>query len=234
MKILVCLLSFALLAVAPAQQKRSLLDSDPDVVYLEEHLDRPIELMIVREAPIYGDKDGKRQLGTVQADQKVVLQAMTDRAYRVSARTKGNKMVGWVGPHAFGSSDPDFVEHLAAFYERQIEVAKLIAAHQVAIGMTLDEVGKSRGAPTKTKMRRTTDGKSGRWEFIDYKDVNHYRYVSDPVTGQVFRQLSHVTREEKGRTVVEFEDDIVTAIEESENNDGARVRIIVPPVVFRW
>jgi ABC-type sulfate transport system substrate-binding protein len=43
-----------------------------------------------------------------------------------------------------------------------------------------------------------------------------------------------VTQEEKGKTVIEFEDEVVTAIEESEDRKGGNVRIVVPPVVFGW
>ena len=64
--------------------------------------------------------------------------------------------------------------------------------------------------------------------------MRHYVTVRDPATGEFFRQLSHVTREEKGKTVVEFEDDVVTAIEQSENHGDGAVRVIVPPVIFRW
>jgi hypothetical protein len=46
--------------------------------------------------------------------------------------------------------------------------------------------------------------------------------------------LPHPHRVEKSRTAVEFADDIVTAIEESEDNQGGNVRIIVPPVIFGW
>ena len=231
-----CLL--VLLAVglaAPAQQKRSLLDSDPDVVYLEEHVENPIELMIIKEAPIFSDKEGKRRLGTVQADQKVILQAMNDRAYRVSAKTGGNKVVGWVAPWAFASKDPDFVENLKKLYKRQLEVGKLIAEHRPAIGMTVEEVSKALGSPSKTKTRQTEKGTSGYWEFVDFEDISHYVYDRDPVSGQVYKRFSHITREETGKTKVEFEDDIVTAIEETENRNGiGGVKIVVPPVVFRW
>jgi len=218
--------------VASAEPRRSLLDSDPNVVYLDEHLDKPIELRVIKEAPIFSDKDGKVRLGTVVKDQKLVLQAMTDRAYRVSAQTTGNKVTGWVGPHAFASKDPKFVDNLKKLYERQIEVAKLIADHRAAIGMTLDEVGKALGSPTKTTVRKTEKGQSGKWEFIDYEEIPHYTYVREPSTGRVFRQLSHVTKEERGKTVVEFTDDVVTAIEETENRDGGAVKIVIPPVVF--
>ncbi|BCX48401.1 hypothetical protein HAHE_23090 [Haloferula helveola] len=221
--------------VASAEPRRSLLDSDPDVVYLEEHLDKPIELRVIKEAPIFSDKDGKRKLGSIVTGQKVVLQAMTERAYRISAKTTGNRVVGWVAPWAFASKDPDFVENLKKLYNRQLEVARLIDENRVAIGMTLEEVGKSLGSPTKTKVRQTEKGRSGSWEFVAYEEVPHYTYIKDPVTGKIYRQLSHVTKEETGKTLVEFENDVVTAIEESENRaGGGQVKIVVPPVVFLW
>jgi len=220
--------------VVSAQSRRSLLDSDPDVIYLEEHVDKPIELMIIKDAPIFGDKDGKRRLGEVKAEQKVFLQAMTDKAYRVSAKTGGNKVTGWVAPWAFASKDPKFVENLKKLYERQMEVMVLIEEGRPAIGMTVDEVSKALGKPTKTTARQTEEGRTGIWEFIAYEEISHYNYVRDPLTGKVFRQLSHVTREERGKIVVEFKDEVVTAIEETESDDGGGVKIIVPPVIFGW
>jgi hypothetical protein len=56
----------------------------------------------------------------------------------------------------------------------------------------------------------------------------------DPASGQVYRQFSHITQIEKSRTAVEFEDDVVTAVEESEDRQGGNVRIVVPPLVFGW
>jgi hypothetical protein len=218
---------------AHGQLKRSNLDSDPDVVYLEEHLDEPIELRIIKEAPIFSDKEGRRRLGTVVADQRVHLEALTDKAYRVTAQTGGNPIKGWVAPWAFASKDPEFVENFKKLYERQLEVGKLIEANEVAIGMTLDEVGKALGRPSKTTQRRTKEGLSGSWEFIEFEEVSHYDYVRDPHTGRVYRQFSHTTREEKGKTVVEFESGVVTAIEESETLDRpGRVKIVNPPLVF--
>jgi len=215
--------------------KRSLLDDDPQVIYLEEHVEKPIELLVIKEAQVFSDKEGKRPLGNLIKDQKVILQAMTDRAYRVSGQTGGNKVTGWVAPWAFASKDPKFVENLKALYERQMEVAKLVAEKRAAIGMTLDEAGKALGSPNKTKVRQTAKGRSGSWEFVEYEEVRHYTYVRDPVTGRTFRQFSHVTQEEKGKIVIEFEDEMVTAIEQTESDDGAgRVRIVVPPVVFAW
>jgi hypothetical protein len=155
--------------------------------------------------------------------------------YRVRGKNARGEIVGWVAPWAFSSEkDPSFAENLKKFYARHMEVRELIAARQVAVGMTIDEVAKSLGKPTKTEMRRTSTGESGSWEFIQYEEVKHYINRIDPVTGGVFRQLSHITREEKSKTTVEFTDGLASAISESENNGPGNVKIIVPPLVFGW
>jgi hypothetical protein len=215
-------------------ERKSLLDSDPDVVYLDQTLKRPIELKVIKEAPVFGDKDGKQRLGTLKADQSVRLEAITEKCYRVCGQGTQNGISGWVAPWAFSSADPEFVANLKLLYERQIQVQKLVAAKQVAVGMTPDEVSLSKGSPTTTSLRKTAQGQSGKWEFIEYDDVKNYATEVDRNTGQVFRRLVSITRVEKGKITVEFENDAVTAIEETENHQGGDVRIIVPPLVFRW
>lgn len=224
------------LPAAGKPERRSLLDSDPEVVYLVDVVEKPIKLAVVKEAPIYSDKEGKQRLGFLLADQTVELEGMTEKAYRVRGMGRGNNgIAGWVGPYAFSHPQDDFVAKLKQLYERQIAVNAIIAEEGVAIGMTLVEVEKSRGKPTKTAVRRTAKGEAGSWEYIDYDEVKHYVTRIDPYSGRAFRQLSHVTREEIGKTVVEFENGLVNAIEENENNEaGNNVRIIIPPLVFGW
>jgi len=216
------------------RERKSLLNSDPGVVYLEELVDPPIKLKVVKEAPVYADKEGNRRLGYLKADQSVTLEGMTEKVYRVRGQGTRNGIAGWVAPWAFSHPEKDFVDKLKQFYERQIAVTEIIEAKGIAIGMTLDEVAQSRGKPTKTSVRRTAEGETGSWEFIDYEEVKHYITRIDTVSGQAFRQLSHVTQEEKGKSVVEFANGIVTALEETENNGGGSVRIIVPPLVLNW
>jgi hypothetical protein len=64
--------------------------------------------------------------------------------------------------------------------------------------------------------------------------VKHYVTEVDRQTGSVYRRLASVTREEKSKTAVEFADNLVTVVEESEDRVGGNVRIVVPPLVFRW
>ncbi|MCU0776550.1 MAG: hypothetical protein MUF86_02670 [Akkermansiaceae bacterium] len=228
-----CLLH-GLSAQSKRTERKSLLHNDPEVVYLERFLDKPIELKVIKDAPIFSDREGKIRLGTLVAGQTVPLEAITDKIYRVRGRGTRDGVAGWVAPWAFSSTDPEFVARLKEFYQRQIQVQKLIDAKQIAVGMTLQEVELALGKPGKTSLRRTEKGQSGRWEYVDYEEVKHYITRIDPVTGQAFRQFSHVTQIEKGRTNVDFEDDVVTAIEESEDRQGGNVRIVVPPLIFGW
>lgn len=235
---LITLVSLCLTLCVEAQvkraERRSLLDSDPEVVYLEYTLKDPIHLDVIKEAPVFSEKGGTHRIGYLRANQRVKLEAITEKAYRVRGEGRSGGIVGWVGPWAFSSKDPQFVENLKKLYTRQMEVQNLIAAKAVAVGMTIDEVGMSLGKPTKTSMRRTAKGEAGTWEFIEYEEVKHYITRIDPVSGGIFRQLSHITQEEKSKTAVEFENGLVSAVTESESRKGGGVRIIVPPLIFGW
>jgi hypothetical protein len=227
-------LAYPLHAETKHAERKSLLDADPEVVYIEPTLKKPINLKVIKEAPVFSDKEGTHRLGTLKADQTVKLEAVTDKIYRVRGQGTHDGISGWVAPWAFSSTDPEFVFNLKQLYERQMQVQALIAAKNVAVGMTLAEVTLSRGNPTKTSVRKTASGQSGRWEFIEYEDVKNYVTEIDRSTGMTYRRLVSVTRVEKGKTVVEFENDAVTAIEESEDHQGGSAKIIVPPVVFHW
>jgi len=214
--------------------RKSLLDSDPDVIYLDQVFEKPLELIVTKEAPVYSDKNAVRKLGTLKADQKVKLEAITDKAYRVRGQGLHDGISGWVGPWAFTSPDPDFVAHLKQLYDRQMKVKELIEAKELAIGMTLKEVQIVLGEPTKTTMRKTVKGESGQWEYVEYEEIKQYADRVDPVTGTLYRQLISVTREEKERTVVEFEDGYVSALEESKSRKARKVTIVLPQVSCHW
>ena len=233
---LVCALLLCLpsLTFADLREKSSLLNSDPDVVYTEEFTDKKIELLVLKPATVYATKKGGRKLGVLKVDTKVTLIGLTGKAYKIRGTATHGGVSGWVSPKALGSKDRDFVENFKKVYERQKVVRDLIARHEVAIGMSVEEVSAALGKPTKTKVRQTIKGKTGVWEFIQYEEQDHYQTVRDPLTGRVFRQYSHTTKEELGKIVLEFEGEVVTAIEETENNEGGKVKIVAPPLVFGW
>lgn len=239
MKLAMILLGSCLLlpaSAAPKPARKSLLESEPGVVYLAQTLKKPIELKVIKEAPVFSDNQGRHRLGTLKADQNVQLEAITDKIYRIRGQGTTNGIAGWVAPWAFSSNDPDFIAHLKQLYDRQIQVQKLIDAKAVATGMSMEEVELSIGKPTKTNLRKTEKGQSGLWEYVKSKEVQHFVTRTDPTTGQLYRQFSHTTVEEISRTNVEFVDDIVTAVEESESHRhrNRTIQVIVPPVCWGW
>jgi hypothetical protein len=215
-------------------ERKSLLDNDPNVVYLAEMSNYQIELSVIKEAPVFSDKEGKHRLGFLRSDQKVKVDALTDKAYKVRGKGTQDGIAGWVPPWAFSSKDPDFVIHLKSFYERQIQVNGLIASRDIALGMTIEEVGKSLGKPTKSSLRQTAEGQSGKWEFIEYEEQKNYAFVRDPYTGQTFRKLVSVTQIEKSKRVVEFINNVISAIEDKEDRGASAVRTIIPPIFCTW
>ncbi len=211
------------------------LNTDPDVLSLENY-PSPIQLLVAKDTALYASKTGikSRKLGSLSAGAPVQLIAMTEKAYRVSAKGKYGKLKGWVSPNSVASKDPNFVENLKKLYHRQLNVNKLIANKQVAIGMTITEVNQALGEPTKKQVTLTKDGSSGTYEFIETEKQKHYRHIQDRQTGQIFRQLSHVTTVEKSNVAVDFINDVVTAIVTKDNSSAPTIETIIPPLYFRY
>ena len=232
------LLNAAILMVvsftATASAQLSSMNNDPEVVYLEEHLDRKVELLTVSDTTVYSDKKANHRLGVYRADTKLQLIALSKYAYKVKGQATHSIVNGWVNPKLLASKDKDFIANFKKLYERQLIVKELVANNDVAIGMTLKEVAMSLGEPTETEVKQTREGESGQWEYIEREEQKHYKTVVDPQTGQIFRQVSHTTVEEKSRTTLEFESNVVTSITRKKNNGAGNSKIIPTPVVLHF
>lgn len=226
------LLTSSLYGESKRNERKSMLDQESDVVYISEIPDLKIELDVIQEAPVYSDKDGKIKLGTLKKNQKVPLEAITDRAYRVRGQGTIDGIAGWVAPWAFTTKDPQFVEQLKKFYQRQIEIRALIAKKEIAIGMTTAEVIQVLGKPTKSTIKQGKQGQSGTWEYITYKEQKNYIAVRDPKTGELYRQLVSITQVETEKRIVEFNDNLVSSIENITDKGRSNAQIVIPPIIF--
>ncbi len=222
------------LVQAQGSKRRSLLDNDPQVVYTQELTDSETKLMVLKSMPVFATKNGRRKLGYLKANRLVTLEGFTEKAFKIRGEATHAGVAGWVSPKAFEEPEPDFVERMKETYYRQMEVRELIAAKQVAIGMTAHEVQLSLGEPTKTHFRQTKEGVSGKLEFIEYEELKHYEKFKDPLTGQTYRRYTHTTLEEKSKVSVEFTDSIATAIERSTSHKGGPVKVIHRPCRLFW
>ena len=205
------------------------------VVYVEEFAPKGIRLKVEKPGWVYSTKQGGRKRGSLKVGIEVELVSFTEKAYFVRGkRDNGIGVSGWVSPASFSSKDPKFVEKLKQVHARQLLVRALIEKKEVAIGMTPEEVSKIHTRPTKTKVKRTAKGQTTIWEFIKYETVSHFNTVRDPYTGQIFRQLTHTTNEEKSKVVIEFENGFASSIEISKNNGPGNPTTVGAPVIFAW
>jgi hypothetical protein len=223
-----------LTGISHSQESKSLIDRAPDIIHLGDFLEKPIKLQVKENTDVFSDKNAKNRIGTLLGDQSVQLEAMTEWAYKVRGKGEKYGIVGWVNPRSFDcKEDTEFIEHLKQIYKRQLEVQALIEAKKIALGMTPNEVSQAIGKPTKMQTRQTANGISARWEYVVYEEIKHYDYIRDPSSGQVFRQLSYISKEEKSRKNVDFENGVVTAIEDSEQKTAAGPKIVSTPFFWR-
>lgn len=213
-----------------AATAKSRLNSDPNVLYFEQLKIKPITLTAKQATFGYATKKGGRKLGTYQAGTQLTLIAMTHNAYKVVGMARNGKVRGWIAPAHVEAKDPAFAVNIKKFYERQMKINELIANHDVAIGMTIDEVQRSLGEPTTKETRISEHGRSGKWEFIQAKEQKHYNYFRDPYNGMIYKRFSHTTVEEKSRLTVEFKDEVVSSIVAKENGQAPKIKIIAPPI----
>ncbi len=230
---LACICTIAL-SLSTQAERRSLLNNDPNILYIKESLGKQINFLVGTTAKVYSSKTGGRQLGIYKAGTKVELIEITDKVYRVKGQATHGTVSGWVNPRNLLSKDVDFIDDLKALYDRYMIVKELISNETVAIGMTIEEVNQSLGEPTKKTSKITKDGRTGSWEYLQYEEEKNYNFVRDFRTGIVFKQFSHSTIEVTSKIVIDFENDVVTSIEESEDDGPGQVKIINPPITLHW
>lgn len=211
--------------------RRSLIDSDPNVIYVADLLPKEerVELVVSEPSQVFATRKGGRKLGVLKGG-KVTLIGFDERACKIQGQGK----IGWVKPSHLRAEKGNIQELLKTVYNREMEVKKLVAAGEIALGMTRDEVCRVLGEPTKKTLRRTKNGISGTMEFTEYEEVDHFSPVVDPFTGSVFRRYTHSTQEEQSKIIVEFEEGVASAIEESEQESGGDVKVVVRPAVWIW
>lgn len=220
---------------APARKKRqkSSLPREPGAIYLEDFADSKIMLKVKGEPPIYKSTLRKDALGLLKKGREVELVAMTDTQYRVRGPAQHGTVVGWVLPSQLTSLDKEFVTNLRKLYERQKKVEELIEQGEVALGMTIEEVGDSLGRPSRKSSKLDKDGRVDTYEYVTYKRIPQYRYARD-FRGRLYQETYYI-KVESGKLKVSFKDKIAESIEETEGEPiaGGKVRI-VPPPIFIW
>lgn len=220
----------ASLGVASAQLSR-----ETGAIYLEDFIpaDQVIQLKVVQAAPVYYQLDGKRLLGTLVPGHNATLVAISDKAYMVRAKATHADIKGWVSPKAFQAHNgEDFVKVLKELYDRQLAVNELIEKHQVALGMTVNEVKRSLGEPDRVSSTLNQAGSTHSLEYITYQKVPQNVTRIAP-NGLPFNDVVWV-KVETGKATINIEKDVVVSISNTEGAPklNAPMTIAPPPIII--
>jgi hypothetical protein len=227
-------LAFALstlVCAAHAQSGKSRLPAEPGVIEVEGVLPKPVRLTVAAESIIYYQSDLQRALGNMAPGTVVQLVAFSDTAWRVRGRARHGDVAGWMRIADLKSPDPKLAEKLKAYCERQKTVSELIQKHQIAIGMTADEVKASLGAPARKSARLTANGKEETFEYAQYKNVPQTVTGRDQF-GNIVQSIMYV-KMETGRLTVSVSGGAVTEIQETQGSTplpGGGVKIVPAPI----
>jgi hypothetical protein len=206
---------------------------EPGTISLEAVLPQPVRLVVRADAIIYYHATFDSALGNMAAGTVVTLAGMSDTGYRVRGRARHGDVAGWMRLADLQSKDPLLHEKLKAFYERQKQITALIETHQVALGMTLEEVQQALGKPTRRSSRITAAGREDRVEYAVFEKVPQVLTSRDSF-GQLVQSTVYV-KVEVGTLSISFKAGVVEAIEEVKGNPlgGGGVKIVPIPILLR-
>ena len=217
-------------AVASTQRGKSALSREPGAIYFEDFTDKRVELLAIRQDPIYATAQRKRALGVLKKSRKVTVLAMTDKQYMIRGMALHGQVKGWVFPSSLASLDKEFVANLRALYERQKVVEDLINNHQIALGMTTEEVIASLGKPERKHSKLDKGGRKDVYDYVTFERVPQYQMRRDAY-GNLVRQKYYI-KVESGKLSVTFKNEVVESIEETEGNPlgGGGAKIVPIPI----
>lgn len=221
-------------------------------IYLSDFGQKPLRVKALRAAPCYFDIGLTRYAGTLRFPQVVQIEAVADHACRIRGNAQQGGVAAWVPYNELEALPPDLVANLKKSEERRKIVEALIAKNEVAIGMTIDEVGRSLGKPQKKTNRADKDGTQQVWEFIKYQLVPQTTYapgysqtvIPNPgkpggviVTGNSGYYANTIyVKVPIGTLTVTFKDGIVESLDQSEGTTvgAGQVSIVTPPMNVYW
>ncbi len=215
-----------------ARRPTSRLAVEPGTIHVEDILTKPVILKVISDAPIYVSSKLDRAIGSMMPGTLVKLVAISDTAFRVRGKARHGDTSGWLRAADVLSPDPNLVPSLKKLHERQTKVEELITAHQIALGMTSEEVLASMGKPSRKSSKLSAAGKDEKFEYVIFERIPQYNTSVDAF-GRAVQTVTYI-KVETGSLSVNFKNDIVDTIEETKGNPlgGGGVKIVPGLVIF--
>lgn len=235
--LLTCFLILSVALAAPGQlskRKTSLLAPEPGTLDVEDMLEKQVMMKVLQETPVYTRSTMEQAIGSMAPGTMVKLVGLSDTGFRVRGRARHGDVAGWVKQSDLLSPDPNLVPNIRKLHERQTQVAALIEAKQIALGMTGEEVRESLGKPNRKSSKLDAGGKTETLEYVVYDKIPQYTTGVDGFGRPV--QLVTYIKVETGSMSVKLKDNVVESIEETKGNPlgSGGVKIVPGPIFFGW
>jgi hypothetical protein len=223
-------------------------------IYLSDFDQKPLRLKVLRPAPCYFDIGMTRYAGTLRFPQIVQVEAFADNGCRIRGNAQQGGVAAWIPYDELEPLPEGLLSNLKKSEERRRVVDDLIARNEVAIGMTIEEVGRSLGKPQKITNRADERGTRQIWDYIKYTLVPQTSYY--PGYGQTIVKFPGTPKKPQtvivqggggyypntiyvkvpvGTLKVSFKDGIVDALDQTEGTlAGGRVSVVTPPINVYW
>ncbi len=230
MPVKACSLTIAALLTLSAFSAPPLL-REAGATYLDDFSVKNVRLLALADASVYSLLNQGRYLGVIGKGRPLELIAVSEKGLRVRGMAQQGQVSGWVDAAAVTPLKPEFIESLRANAKRKVEVDALIAKNEVGLNMTLEEVTASLGKAQKKTSKLNATGRNDVWEFVRYTRVPQETTGYDR-EGRLTRSIVWV-KVPSGKLIVTFENNLVSALEQTEGNTDvqAPVRIIPVPIV---
>jgi len=183
------------------------------------------------DLPLYSSNRADRVLDLLTAGQRVVVLAMDLHGLKVETRTARGVLRGWISRKRLTKNDPGKEATVAAWYQREMTVAALVASKTAALNLTVDEMERIFGPPTRRSLavEDQNGGTKERLEWITTEELKLDKTVKGALI--VLSGDTSFTQVETARLTVETLNGMVRSIDGSIGEGAvASPQPVLPPV----
>lgn len=199
-----------------------------DVVYLDDFMDKSVELKAVKTTPLTFSRDGNSVIDSIRAKQSVRLIGIGPERYLVQARVTNGRAEGWVLPGDMEPIPEAILKELQKKSADADRIRQAIARGEIEMGMSEEDVIRILGTPKARSQVKDSRGSSDQWTYTSYKKVPFY--VNSMINGTNY--VSTLFRNVPvGSKIVSFQEKKVVRFETKQDDTTQQQQggVVIPP-----